>query len=112
MFKPVQRQAASQLRRALRRSPQCRAYAQGSKESVPFDWQDPLNAKTLFTEEELAIAETAEQYCQEQMAPRVLEAYRKEEYDRKMLLEMGELGLLGATTVSYTHLTLPTKRIV
>lgn len=37
-----------------------------------FDWQDPLNAKSLFTEEELAISETAEAYCQERMLPRVL----------------------------------------
>lgn len=38
----------------------------------PFDWRDPLRANNLFTEEELAIAETAEAYCQERMAPRVL----------------------------------------
>lgn len=37
-----------------------------------FDWQDPLASKTLLTEEELAISETAERYCQEQLLPRVL----------------------------------------
>jgi len=55
----------------------------------------------LYTEEELAIAETAESYCQERMFPRVLEAFRKEEYDKKILEEMGELGLLGATIQGY-----------
>ncbi len=39
---------------------------------VAFDWTDPLNAKNLFTDEELAISETAESYCQERMLPRVL----------------------------------------
>lgn len=37
-----------------------------------FDWKDPLGSSNLFTEDELAIAETAEQYCQERMLPRVL----------------------------------------
>ena len=37
-----------------------------------FDWQDPLASKTLLTEDELAIADTAERYCQEELAPRVL----------------------------------------
>ncbi|KAM0647343.1 hypothetical protein ACHAO3_007852 [Verticillium nonalfalfae] len=66
-----------------------------------FDWQDPLASKTLLTEEELAISETAERYCQEQLLPRVLQAYRDENYDTKILEEMGELGLLGATIEGY-----------
>lgn len=37
-----------------------------------FNWEDPLNANNLFTEEEQAIAETAERYCQERLQPRVL----------------------------------------
>lgn len=48
-----------------------RSYA--SSASAPtFNWEDPLNAKNLFTEEELAIEETAERYCQERLQPRVL----------------------------------------
>jgi len=68
---------------------------------VQFDWKDPLGSNNLFTEEELAIAETAESYCQERLLPRVLDAYRNEDYDRKILEEMGELGLLGATIKGY-----------
>lgn len=37
-----------------------------------FDWQDPLSSKSLLTEEEIAIGETAEAYCQERLLPRVL----------------------------------------
>lgn len=39
---------------------------------VAFNWEDPLDAASLFTEEELAIQETAKSYCQERMLPRVL----------------------------------------
>ena len=38
----------------------------------PFDWEDPLAAKNLFTEEELAVRDTAQAYCQERLAPRVI----------------------------------------
>lgn len=37
-----------------------------------FNWEDPLVAANLFTEEELAIQDTAKAYCQERMLPRVL----------------------------------------
>ena len=37
-----------------------------------FDWEDPLNSASLFTEEELSIQDTARSYCQERMLPRVL----------------------------------------
>ncbi|ODH22398.1 hypothetical protein ACO22_05528 [Paracoccidioides brasiliensis] len=66
-----------------------------------FNWEDPLAASNLFTEDELAIQDTARQYCQEQLAPRILEAYRNENYDKKIIREMGELGLLGATIEGY-----------
>lgn len=37
-----------------------------------FNWEDPLDSASLFTQEELAIQESAHSYCQERMAPRVL----------------------------------------
>lgn len=37
-----------------------------------FNWEDPLDSSSLFTEEELAIQDTAKAYCQERMLPRVL----------------------------------------
>ncbi|KKK17027.1 hypothetical protein AOCH_003956 [Aspergillus ochraceoroseus] len=68
--------------------------------ATSFNWEDPLAASELFTEEELAIQETARQYCQARLQPRVL-GYRNEDYDRKILEEMGELGLLGASIEGY-----------
>jgi hypothetical protein len=40
--------------------------------SAVFNWEDPLAAAELFTEEELAIQDTARQYCQDKLAPRIL----------------------------------------
>ncbi|KAK2812265.1 hypothetical protein FQN50_001623 [Emmonsiellopsis sp. PD_5] len=68
---------------------------------VTLDFQDPLLASNLFTEDELAIQDTARQYCQERLAPRILDAYRNEDYDKQIIKEMGELGLLGATIQGY-----------
>ncbi|KAH3953671.1 hypothetical protein HBI56_027710 [Parastagonospora nodorum] len=97
MFRPVCRHAARQLNAPARSVIGKRSL----HAPVAFDWTDPLDAKSLFTEEELAISETAEAYCQERMLPRVLEAYRNENFDRKIISEMGELGLLGASIKGY-----------
>lgn len=40
--------------------------------SAVFNWEDPLAAAELFPEEELAIQDTARQYCQDKLMPRVL----------------------------------------
>ncbi|EAT89481.2 hypothetical protein SNOG_02750 [Parastagonospora nodorum SN15] len=90
MFRPVCRHAARQLNAPARSVIGKRSL----HAPVAFDWTDPLDAKSLFTEEELAISETAEAYCQEQ-------AYRNENFDRNIISEMGELGLLGASIKGY-----------
>lgn len=63
----------------------------------PFDWQDPFQLSDMLTEEERMIRDTAHQYCQEKLMPRVLTANREERFDREIMTELGELGLLGAT---------------
>jgi glutaryl-CoA dehydrogenase len=62
-----------------------------------FDWADPLTLEADLTEEERMVRDTAHQYCQDKLMPRVLEANRHERFDREILSEMGELGLLGCT---------------
>jgi glutaryl-CoA dehydrogenase len=62
-----------------------------------FDWADPLDLEGLLTEEERLVRDTARDYAQERLMPRILEAYRNETFDRSIMTEMGELGLLGAT---------------
>jgi glutaryl-CoA dehydrogenase len=66
-----------------------------------FDWQDPLLLREELTEEERMVQETVHQYAQEQLLPRVTEAFRNEHTDPEIFREMGELGLLGATIDGY-----------
>ena len=62
-----------------------------------FNWQDPLSLESLLSEEERMMRDSAHQYCQERLMPRILEANRHENFDREIMTELGELGLLGAT---------------
>ena len=62
-----------------------------------FNWQDPLLLESLLTEEERMVRDSAHQYCQEKLMPRVLMANRNETFDVEIMKELGELGLLGAT---------------
>ncbi|KAJ3784882.1 glutaryl-CoA dehydrogenase [Lentinula aff. detonsa] len=91
------------LRNAERKAPlfsRCASTTSGSK-SVKFDWEDPLNMDSLLTEEEKAIRESANAYCQEKLMPRVLRGWRTEEFDPAVIPEMGALGLLGPTIQGY-----------
>ncbi|ASP49222.1 acyl-CoA dehydrogenase [Cognaticolwellia beringensis] len=64
---------------------------------TPFNWQDPMFLDSQLTEEERMIRDSAHDYCQEKLLPRVLEANRHEHFDREIMRELGQLGLLGAT---------------
>ncbi len=63
----------------------------------PFQWDDPFLLDGQLTEDERMVQQTARQYCREKLQPRVLEAFRHERFDREIMTEFGELGLLGAT---------------
>ncbi len=65
--------------------------------SPSFNWEDPLLLESQLTDEERMVADAARAYCQEKLAPRVLEAFRHEKMDVSIFPEMGALGLLGAT---------------
>jgi glutaryl-CoA dehydrogenase len=62
-----------------------------------FDWADPFGLDEQLSDEERMVRDTAEAYAQEQLLPRVTEAYLDERFDREIMNEMGALGLLGAT---------------
>ena len=66
-----------------------------------FAWEDPLQLDSALTEEERAIRDTVHAYAQEKLQPRVLTAFRAERFDREIMTELGELGLLGATLSSH-----------
>jgi len=66
-----------------------------------FNWEDPMALDSLLTEEERMVQETARQFAQEKLMPRIVEAYNEEKEDPDIIPEMGELGLLGPTIHGY-----------
>jgi glutaryl-CoA dehydrogenase len=68
-----------------------------SQSLTKFNWQDSMFLEEQLSGEEKLIRDTAHDYCQEHLAPRVLMANRNETFDREILNELGELGLLGST---------------
>ena len=64
---------------------------------APFQWQDPFLLDQQLSDDERMVREAAAAYCQDKLAPRVLDAFRHEKMDISIFREMGEVGLLGPT---------------
>ena len=64
---------------------------------VGFKWDDPFFLDEQLSEEERLIRDAARTYAQDKLLSRVKQAYRDESFDRNIMTEMGELGLLGPT---------------
>jgi glutaryl-CoA dehydrogenase len=62
-----------------------------------FDWSDPFELEHQLTEDERMVRDTARDYAQGKLLPRVTSAYLDERFDREIMNEMGALGLLGST---------------
>ena len=60
-----------------------------------FKWLDPFLLNDQLSSEERMIRDSARDYCQGKLMPRILEANRHETFDRTIFNEMGEMGLLG-----------------
>ncbi|MFT5504660.1 MAG: glutaryl-CoA dehydrogenase [Gammaproteobacteria bacterium] len=71
--------------------------ASGTPRLAEFDWADPMFFDQQLTDEERMIRDAARDYCQDKLMPRVLMANRHERFDREIMNELGELGLLGST---------------
>jgi len=72
-----------------------------AKSKAEFNWEDPLLLEDQLTEEERMVRDTARDYAQDKLMPRVLEANRHEKFDREIMNELGALGLLGSTIDGY-----------
>lgn len=62
-----------------------------------FNWEDPFLLNAQLSEEERLIQSSAHEFCQSKLMPRILEANRQEVFDRDIMTELGDVGLLGAT---------------
>ena len=71
------------------------------KEYAKFRWEDPLLFEQQLTDEERLVRDSIRDYCQGRLMPRIIEANRHELFDRAILREMGEMGMLGATIDGY-----------
>src|SRR3990167_2092691 len=72
-----------------------------SRSYAQYNYEDPLNIESQLTEEERMVRDQVNQYCQEKLFPRVLKANRNEIFDRDIMYEMGEMGMLGSTIEGY-----------
>ena len=62
-----------------------------------FNWEDPFLLDDQLTEEERLVRDSARGFAQDRLMPRILEANRNEHFDREIMNEFGEAGLLGST---------------
>ena len=68
---------------------------------APLNWQDPFELDSQLSEEQRMVRDSAKQYAQSSLAPRVKQAFGEESTDPNIFREMGEMGLLGATIDGY-----------
>ena len=66
-----------------------------SNKPASFHWADPLLLDQQITQEERMVRDSAAAYCQERLAPRVLEAFRNEKTDPADLSRDGRAGPVG-----------------
>ena len=60
-----------------------------------FHWDDPLLLEEQLTMEEKMVRDAAREYAQGQLAPRIVEAFRREHTDPAIFREMGGSGAVG-----------------
>ena len=68
---------------------------------TPLNWEDPFELDSQLNDEQRMVRDSARQYAQDRLFPRVKEAFRSESTDPTIFREMGEMGLLGSTIEGY-----------
>ena len=64
---------------------------------MTFNWADPFGLDDQLFDDERMIRDTARAYAQDKLAPRIADAFQREDTDSSIFCEMGALGLLGPT---------------
>ncbi|NKB77436.1 MAG: acyl-CoA dehydrogenase [Gammaproteobacteria bacterium] len=65
--------------------------------TYPFKWQDPFNFDEQLSEEERLVRDSVRDFCADALMPGIVEANRKEKFDPEIMVQFGELGMLGST---------------
>ena len=64
-------------------------------------WDDPFLLEQQLTDEQRSVRDSAAQYAQAKLQPRIRLAYQQEHTDIDIFREMGEMGLFGVTIDGY-----------
>ncbi len=64
-------------------------------------WEDPFLLEQQLSDEQRMVRDSARQYAQERLQPKVRDAFQNETSDPGIFREMGEMGLLGLTIEGY-----------
>ncbi|MBA3661352.1 MAG: acyl-CoA dehydrogenase [Gammaproteobacteria bacterium] len=67
----------------------------------PYHWDDILFFEEQLSNEERMIRDSVRDFAQKKLQPTVIEAFDQENFDRDLMLEFGQAGLLGATIHGY-----------
>lgn len=79
----------------------CRSFSNSGASRAAFNYEDPLAMDALLTAEEKEIRDQVRTYATSKLLPRIVKDNANEVFDRKIMNEMGEMGLLGATIKGY-----------
>jgi glutaryl-CoA dehydrogenase len=66
-----------------------------------FDWRDPLLLADELSAEERMIADAVRAFARDRLMPLIVDWNRRETFDRALMIEFGDIGLLGGTLDGY-----------
>lgn len=66
-----------------------------------FNWQDPFDIESQLTQDEIIVRDQFKSYCEEKLQPRIIDAFRNEHFDKKIIKELGDIGVLCSTLKGY-----------
>lgn len=72
-----------------------------STSAAEFNWADPLRLDDQLSADERQVRDSVHDYCQAELMPKVVEAFRDGVFDRAIYPQMGALGMLGSTIEGY-----------
>jgi glutaryl-CoA dehydrogenase len=58
-----------------------------------FNYRDPFLLETQLSDNEVSIKDVAHDFSKEYLLPNVVSAFRNETFDKKVMKEMGNVGL-------------------
>jgi glutaryl-CoA dehydrogenase len=66
-----------------------------------FNYKDPFLLEKQLTDDEISIKNLAEQFANNYLLPNIVPSFRNEYFDKNIIKEMGNVGLLGPTINGY-----------